>query len=267
MNKTTLIGISVGLIAVLVGFSIEAGPNFGMLFSVSSLLIVLGATAGATILSFGMTEIKQLGTLMKKIFREDKQDYLELVRLMEDFAMKARREGLLALENEIDTVDDEFIKKGLRSLIDGVEYDVIEETMAAEIESMEERHARGAKIFEAAAGYCPTMGIMGTVMHMLVIMKELNDPGSLGPKISAAFTATLYGVAFANLFFFPFSEKLKGKSKEEVLYKTMAMEGVLSIQKGINPFILREKLIVFLPAYARGTTEEETIKGGVANEA
>jgi len=267
MNKTTLIGILIGMVGAIGGFLMD-GAHLFLLWSTSSLVIVLGSTIGATILSFGMSEIKHIGKLFKKIFQEDNNDYFELIKQLEDYSMRARREGLLALENDIDSVEDPFIRKGLRSLVDGMEYEMIGEMMEQEISAMEERHSRGAKIFEAAAGYCPTMGIMGTVMHMLVIMTELSDPGSLGPKISAAFTATLYGVFFANMFFFPFAEKLKGKSKDEVLYKTIAMEGILSIQKGVNPTVLREVLMVFLPLHMRKQEEEyESGRAGVANEA
>jgi chemotaxis protein MotA len=256
MDLTSLIGIVVSIIAVVVGFMLEGG-QLGFLFSPSSLILVLGATAGATVLSVTVKEVKTIPKLVTKIFNNKPIDFIKLIDLMENLASKARREGLLSLEQEIEQIDDKFIVRGLRSAIDGVDQSVIGEMLEYDISAMESRHQRGAKVFEAAGGYCPTIGIMGTVMHMILIMRELDHPESLGPKISAAFSATLYGVAFANLFFFPFAEKLKGKSKEEVLYHTIALEGIVGVQQGMNPVALREKLLVFLPEGARNAGGEK----------
>ncbi len=245
MDLASLIGIAIALAAAAFGFFYDGG-NLSLLWSASSFVLVLGGTIGAVTLSLPMKELKNVPKLFKKLFAEQKMDYLGLVNQMEELAGKARREGLLSLEQEIEQVDNKFIARGLRSAIDGVDQSVIGEMLEYDISAMESRHQRGAKIFENAGGYCPTIGIMGTVMHMVVIMTHLNEPHSLGPSISAAFLATLYGVAFANLFFFPFAEKLKAKSKDESLYLTIALEGIIGVQQGMNPVALREKLLVFL---------------------
>lgn len=245
MDLASLIGIAIALAAAAFGFFYDGG-NLSLLWSASSFVLVLGGTIGAVTLSLPMKELKNVPKLFKKLFTEQRMDYLGLVNQMEELAGKARREGLLSLEQEIEQVDNKFIARGLRSAIDGVDQSVIGEMLEYDISAMESRHQRGAKIFENAGGYCPTIGIMGTVMHMVVIMTHLNEPHSLGPSISAAFLATLYGVAFANLFFFPFAEKLKAKSKDESLYLTIALEGIIGVQQGMNPVALREKLLVFL---------------------
>ncbi|ERI07528.1 motility protein A [Aneurinibacillus aneurinilyticus] len=245
MDLASLIGIAIALAAAAFGFFYDGGTPT-LLWSASSFVLVLGGTIGAVTLSLPMKELKNVPKLFKKLFTEQKMDYLGLVNQMEELAGKARREGLLSLEQEIEQVDNKFIARGLRSAIDGVDQSVIGEMLEYDISAMESRHQRGAKIFENAGGYCPTIGIMGTVMHMVVIMTHLNEPHSLGPSISAAFLATLYGVAFANLFFFPFAEKLKAKSKDESLYLTIALEGIIGVQQGMNPVALREKLLVFL---------------------
>ncbi|BAU29908.1 chemotaxis protein MotA [Aneurinibacillus soli] len=253
MDLASIAGILIALVAVIFGFTHEGG-SLSLLWSVSSFVLVIGATIGAVTLSVSMTEMKNIPKLLKKLFNEQKMDYVSLVNQMEDLAGKARREGLLSLEQEIEQIQNPFISRGLRSAIDGVDQSVIGEMLEYDISAMEARHARGAKVFENAGGYAPTIGIMGTVMHMVVIMTHLNEPGSLGPMISAAFLATLYGVAFANLLFFPFAEKLKGKSKDEVLYLTIALEGIIGVQQGMNPVALREKLLVFLSEGARNIT-------------
>ncbi|WCK54979.1 MotA/TolQ/ExbB proton channel family protein [Aneurinibacillus sp. Ricciae_BoGa-3] len=255
MDKTSLIGIVVSIIAVAFGF-MYGGGTLALLWSPESFVLVLGATAGAVILSFTMKEVKTIPKLFKKLFNDKPMDFMGLIDMMENLAGKARREGLLSLENEIEQIDNVFIARGMRSAVDGVDQTVIGEMLEFDISAMEARHQRGAKVFEAAGGYCPTIGIMGTVMHMVIIMTELSHPEALGPKISAAFLATLYGVAFANLFFFPFAEKLKGKSKEESLYLTIALEGIIGVQQGMNPVALREKLLVFLPEGVRNAGGE-----------
>ncbi|GEN35907.1 motility protein A [Aneurinibacillus danicus] len=245
MDLASLIGIAVALAAAAFGFFYDGGQT-NLLWSPASFVLVLGGTAGAVILSLPMQDLKNIPKLFKKLFTEQKMDYMGLINQMEQLAGKARREGLLSLEQEIEQIDNKFISRGLRSAIDGVDQSIIGEMLEYDISAMESRHQRGAKTFENAGGYCPTIGIMGTVMHMVVIMTHLNEPETLGPSISAAFLATLYGVAFANLFFFPFAEKLKAKSRDEVLYLTIALEGIIGVQQGMNPVALREKLLVFL---------------------
>jgi chemotaxis protein MotA len=252
MDLASLIGIGVALAAAAFGFFYDGG-KINLLWSAASFVLVLGGTAGAVILSLPMNDVKIIPKLFKKLFTEQKMDYMGLINQMEELAGKARREGLLSLEQEIEQVNNPFISRGLRSAIDGVDQSVIGEMLEYDISAMESRHQRGAKIFENAGGYCPTIGIMGTVMHMVLIMTHLDQPESLGPSISAAFLATLYGVAFANLFFFPFAEKLKAKSRDEVLYLTIALEGIIGVQQGMNPVALREKLLVFLSEAHRNT--------------
>ncbi|WP_027416546.1 motility protein A [Aneurinibacillus terranovensis] len=263
MDKASVIGIVVSMIAVGFGF-LYGGGTLALLWSPESFVLVLGATIGAVILSFSMKEIKTIPKLFKKIFNNKSFDFIELIDLMENLAGKARREGLLSLENEIEQIDNAFIARGMRSAVDGVDQTVIGEMLEYDISAMESRHARGIKVFESAGGYSPTIGIMGTVMHMVIIMTELSHPELLGPKISNAFLATLYGVGLANLFFFPFAEKLKGKSREETLYLTIALEGIIGVQQGMNPVALREKLLVFLPEGARNAGGESV---GVQKEA
>lgn len=260
MDLATIIGLAIGLGGPILGYMIEGGHLIALL-SITSTLIVLGATAGAIIVSFSLKELKELPSLLRIIFTELDLKYEELIEKISELASVARKEGILALEPMTQNLDNTFLANGVMMVVDGLDREAIKSIMEAELNAVSERHQRRAKIFESAGGYCPTMGIMGTVMSMIAIMGELDDPGALGPKIGMAFTATLYGVLFANIAFFPMAEKLKGKSYRELLYMEMCMEGVLSIQAGDGPKVIEEKLAVFVNLAKRKTEDKETSDG------
>jgi len=244
MDLATLLGLIIALVGTIGGYLHEGGEMIG-LFSVSSFMIVLGATVGAVFISFPMTELKEIPKLIKLIITDKDTDYGSLIAKITDLANIARKDGILALEPLTREINNKFLASGILMVVDGMDKEATKSIMEAEINAIQERHARRAKIFEAAGGYCPTMGIMGTVMSMISVLKDLNEPSTLGPKIAMAFTATLYGVGFANVLFLPFAEKLKSKSSAEMVYMEICMEGVLSIQAGESPKIISEKLAVF----------------------
>ncbi|MCR4441834.1 MAG: flagellar motor protein [Peptococcaceae bacterium] len=259
MDIATLLGISIALIGVIGGYLYEGGALLG-LFSVASALIVLGATIGAVFISLPLSEIKEIPKLIKLVLTEKDYDYNALIKKITELAHTARKEGILALESLTQEIDYRFLANGIMMVVDGMDKEATKSIMEAEISSVQERHFRRAKIFDIAGGYCPTMGIMGTVMSMISVLKELNEPAALGPKIAMAFTATLYGVGFANVLFFPIAEKLKAKSHAEMVYMEICMEGVLSIQAGESPKIISEKLLVFINQGKREEEETETKK-------
>jgi chemotaxis protein MotA len=164
---------------------------------------------------------------------------------------KARREGLLALEEESKKIDDSFLKKGVMLVVDGVDPAQVRKILELEIEHMQERHAQGSGFMNAAGGFAPTMGIIGTVMGLVNVLKELDDPGKLGESIAAAFLATLWGILSANLIWIPLANKLKVKSEEEAAYRHLLLEGILALQSGENPRLVKEKLSAFLAPAAR----------------
>lgn len=245
MDKATLIGLIVGLGGTLGGYMVEGG-HLSALWGLPSFLIVVGATVGAVAISMSFEELKQIPSLVKLVLMESKLEYDSLIAKISELAAVARKDGILALEPMISQLDNRFLASGILMVVDGMDKDACKSIMEYEINAVSERHTRRAKIFELAGGFCPTMGIMGTVMSMISIMGELDKPDTLGPKIGMAFTATLYGVLLANLFFFPMSEKLKGRSHCELISMEMCMEGVLSIQAGESPKIIEEKLAVFV---------------------
>jgi chemotaxis protein MotA len=173
-----------------------------------------------------------------------------------DMAGKARRDGLLALEEETKEVTDDFLKKGLMLVVDGVDPSQVRTILHTEIEQMKERHAFGAGLINGAGGFAPTFGIIGTVMGLIHVLGQLDDPSSLGHSIAAAFMATLWGLISANVFFLPIGGKLVTKTEEEVAYRELLIEGILGIQAGENPRMLREKLNAYLPPKDRQDEDE-----------
>jgi chemotaxis protein MotA len=228
VKAITAIGIG-GTIGILLFAVIMEGGQPMAFINIPSILIVFGGTFGATIAS---TKASMMGTAAKtaKLALTGVEiDHAAGSKQMVKLAEKARKEGLLALENDLSELDDEYTKKGLQLV----------------------RHAHNANFWATAGGFAPTLGILGTVMSLVHVLEHLDNPGSLGHSISGAFIATLYGVGSANLIFLPFSNKLKEISSAEVDYRTMQLEGILSIQAGDNPRLLAEKLETFIPPEER----------------
>lgn len=241
MDLSTILGLVVGLGFLVLGY-IEEGGSMGALLQLSAALIVFGGTMGAVITSFPLEDLKKVPQWFKIAFTSKPfgidQAYETLIR----FAEKARREGLLSLEQELETVDDRFTKQGMQLVIDGTDPEITREILESNITVLEKRHKVGISVFEAAGGYAPTMGIIGTVMGLVQVLGNMSDPTSLSSSIASAFLATLYGIGSANLVWLPIATKLKQKDKAEVGAMEMVLDGILSIQAGENPSILKEKL-------------------------
>jgi chemotaxis protein MotA len=172
-------------------------------------------------------------------------------------AEKARREGLLSLEEETQTLSDPFLRKGISLVVDGTDPELVKDILESDLDAMEARHSRQAGLYMTMGGFAPTLGIIGTVMGLVHVLENLSDPGTLGPAISSAFIATFYGVSSANLVFLPIGNKLKRISHDEVHARTMLIEGVISIQAGDNPRVVEEKLRTFLDPAERALLSGE----------
>lgn len=245
MDLATSLGLGLAVISLGASVVIEGG-HLGSLFSVPASVIVFGGTIGATVIGFSIQELKNVPTLFRIGFMGKDIDALNMIRILVRFAEKARREGLLALEEDLGSVDNDFLKKGMQLVIDGTDAELVRNILETELTFIQERHDKGAAIFEAAGGFAPTMGIIGTVMGLVHVLGNLNDTDSLGPAIATAFIATLYGVASANVLFLPLAAKLKNRSANEILVYEVTLEGILSVQSGDNPRIVEEKLKAFL---------------------
>lgn len=245
MDITTVIGLVLGVMSLLGGFMAEGG-HASSLLSPTAALIVFGGTFGAVALATPMEQLKELGKTLKIAFTFKPKDPMETINELVSLATTARREGILALEEKIETYDDEFFKNGIRLVVDGVDPDLVRSMLETELHFIEQRHEKGAQPLDQAGGFAPTMGIIGTVMGLVHVLGNLSNVDTLGPQIATAFIATLYGVASANVIYLPLATKLKNRSKQEVLIRELMIEGILSIQAGENPNILAQKLKAFL---------------------
>jgi chemotaxis protein MotA len=252
MKQTTAVGIGGAFALLLVAVMMEGG-NPASFINIPAFVIVVGGTFCALLASVSMSEAMAVPKLAIFAFTGGTAvDRPAAARQMVSLAEKARREGLLALEAQLDEVEDPFTRKGVALIVDGTDSTVVETILRSEIDGMAMRHAKNAKLFSTLGGFAPTLGILGTVMSLVHVLENLSNPGALGHSIAGAFIATLYGVGSANLIFLPIANRLKGMSEVEVLYREMILEGVLALQAGDNPSMLAERLDTFLEPAERG---------------
>jgi chemotaxis protein MotA len=266
MKASAAIGLGIAFAMLALG-DIMGGGSPLHLFNLSAALVVLGGTLGATIASTSVEQFKLVPGLYKKALMGGPPDYrAELDRIVA-FAEKARREGLLALDAEVGQIEDPFLRKGMQLVVDGTDPEIVREILEAELEGMAARHKAGADPFKQAGGFAPTIGILGTTMHLVLILKSLDSPETLGPMIAAAFIATLYGIGSANVVFYPIANRLGVLSREEQQIRTMIIEGVMAVQAGENPRIISDRLMTFLPPAARNDDKGSSDDGPALAEA
>jgi chemotaxis protein MotA len=260
MDLASVIGIVLALGAIF-GSMIMEGGNPAALLHPGPMLLVFGGTIGVTMIGYTMKDVTGLAKVVLKAYMPGPPPETgETIAQMVSFADKARRDGLLALEEEAKNIEDPFLKRGIQMAIDGTDPEVVRDVMETEVAAIKERHKVGAKFFADMGAFAPTLGIIGTVLGLVHMLENLSDPSSMGPLIAAAFIATLWGVMSANVFFLPISNKLKRASTEEVAFKELVLEGVLSIQAGSNPRAVAEKLKSFLPPKEREEIDESERK-------
>jgi chemotaxis protein MotA len=258
LDKTSLVGIILGFLAVGVGMVMK-GVNLSALLNPAAFLIIILGTIAAVSIAFPANELKKIPQLFKIIFSsQDNIKKTELIDMFSEWAQVARREGILVLEGRLHEIDDPFLKNGMLLAIDGKTPDYIRDVLLAEIDSMEERHETGAQIFTQAGTYAPTLGVLGAVIGLVAALGDMTDTEVLGNAISAAFIATLFGIFTGYVLWHPFANKLKRKTKQEVQMKYMMIEGILSIIEGEAPKEIEQKLSSFLPSQERQVYLEES---------
>jgi chemotaxis protein MotA len=260
VDPSTIIGILLGLGLMIGAFILEGGHPEGLLV-LTAAMIVLGGTAGAVLTAFPLSAFLKLPTYFLLSIRGRPDHGPEVVDRFVELAEKARREGLLALEADAQTLPDPFMRKGMMLAVDGTDPELVQSIMEAEIDAMAERHEIGIQMMEAMGGFAPTMGVLGTVMGLVHVLGNLSEPEKLGPAIAVAFVATLYGVALANVICLPVATKLKTFSKLEQHERYLVMHGVLAVQAGDNPRIVRDKLEALLPPSKRGKGDGDGAAG------
>ncbi len=259
MKFGTGIGIAISFVGIALGATME-GANVMVVINIPAILIVLVGTLGASIAACGLEVHMRLPQLFKKAIMPDDLDLVGRVNEIVGYAEKARRDGLLALDEAVKEIDDPFTQKGIQLVVDGTDPDLVAAVLDAENEAMRKRHAAGRAPFMQAGALAPTMGIVGTVFGLVNVMNNLNQPSTLGPLIAAAFLATLIAVGAANMVFFPMANRLKELSEAEMHFREMTLEGVLAIQAGDNPRVVAEKLMAYVPPGDRPSEEEQMAK-------
>ena len=262
MDIATIIGVLLGFIAIFVGMVLK-GASLSVLVNPAAFLIIIAGTIAAVTTAFPMSELKRIPKLFKILFTEQTLTKPEeLIKTFSEWAVIARKEGLLALESIADQVDNQFLKNGLNLAVEGQSADYIRDILSEEIDAMEERHLSGAAIFSQAGTYAPTLGVLGAVVGLIAALGDLTDIEKLGHAISAAFVATLLGIFTGYVLWHPFANKLKRKSQKEVRIKEMMIEGILSIIEGEAPRTIEQKLTSYLPAEDR----KKWLEGGVKQD-
>jgi chemotaxis protein MotA len=259
MDLGTIIGI-IGTLAALV-FAVESGSGslLGIMDLPSFILVIVGSYF-ALMIAYSLQDALGIFSLFAKTFKIPSFDEQGMIQKLMAFSEKARREGLLALEDELEDLDDEFMKKGLRLMVDGTDAAVIRDLMELELSQMQARHVHKIGLVNMWVVLSPGLGMLGTVVGLVNMLSNLEDKASIGPNMALALITTLYGSVFANQVFAPFSSKLQLQDARETMVREMVIEGVLSIQAGENTRILAQKLLAYLDPVTRSTLEAELIK-------
>ncbi len=256
MDLASLIGTLLGVTSV-VGGQILEGGHIGQIMQGTAALIVLGGTFGAMLVSFPTNDIKKAISMLPVIYQNVDLDVRPLIDEIIRIATIARKEGVLAVEGQRESITNPLFKKSIKYVVDGFEPNTVKEIIDTEIYLAFEEEEAAGKVFEGAGGYSPTIGIIGAVLGLIHVMSQLNDPSKLGEGIAVAFVATVYGVGAANLILIPWGTKLKRKAAQRMMAKEVVKLGVVGIQEGLNPHFLQEKLEVFVEEHLRRTDDKK----------
>ena len=267
MEKGTLIGLILAVVFVL--FTMISATDFNILVAIGSFVnapsfvLVVGGAFASTMIAVKFDTFRTSMRAGRIVFRPPSLDPAKAIGQIVGLANTARKEGVLALEDSATSMDDEFLKKGIMLIVDGTDPELVKGIMETELAYIEERHGTIAGTYDSMAGFAPAWGMCGTLIALIVMLNDL-DGDTLGPNMALALITTLYGMMVAQIWATPFANKLKQVSKEEMLLKTVLIEGMLSIQAGENPRIIEEKLKSFLSPATRGNLNEDQGPGVVA---
>lgn len=245
IDLATIVGYTGALISIYLGLVLAHG-TLHHIAEAAAFFVAFGGSFFATMIQVSVKEMMGLPKVLKNIFVMKHEDPKALIQQMTSYAEIARRSGILALEGVLKDIRDPFLAKALRLAADGTSPDVMRQMLTIELDAMKERYNDGKKIFDALATYAPAFGMLGTIMHLVLVLSSLSDPSSIGPMMANALLSTFYGVLGCYFVYTPIAKKLERRSKEEVLQKQIIMQGTMSIQSGDSPRLLNEKLKMFL---------------------
>lgn len=265
----TVIGIIVGLAMMIWGMAMVSITEYSigqlkLFWDISSVIITIGGSFCALLIAYPLKTFKRLSKIIVQSFKESEKSAPDIISQFTSLSRKARREGLLSLEDEISSIEDDFLKKGLQMVVDGIEPETIREIMDLEISEMERRHKEGIEMLKTWGGYAPAFGMAGTLIGLIQMLANLSDSSQIASGMAKALITTFYGSLMAYLIFNPMAANLTLKSEQEVAIRDMMLEGILSIQSGVNPRIIEEKLISYLSPEERKKHTVSAAAEGVA---
>lgn len=264
MDISTLVGLLIGTV-LLAWAMVQNGSLFDFL-SPAALAVVFGGTLAATLVNYPLPRLLAAMRGVRHAFTDHAIDLRHLSQLIIGYAKRARREGLLALDEEAEDAPDPFLRKGLDLLVDGTDPAMVRTILENDLNALEERHKQGAALFESMAQFAPAFGLVGTLIGLVKMLRGMEDPSRIGPGLAVALLTTLYGALLANLLFLPMAGKLRIRSGEELLRKEVMLEGLLAIQAGDGPAILTERLSAFLSPGERQQQDQGAAGGRLIAE-
>lgn len=269
----TAIGIVLGFLMMIWAMAMVTITEYNvgqlkLFWDISSIIITIGGSLCAMLVNYPIHQFRKLTKIIIQSFKENEKSGIDIINQFIDLSRKARREGLLSLEDEISGISDDFLKKGLQMVVDGIEPETIQDIMDLEIGEMERRHGEGVDMLKAWGAYAPAFGMAGTLIGLIQMLGNLNDSSQIASGMSKALITTLYGSLMANIIFNPMAANLALKSQQEVSVREMMLEGILAIQSGVNPRIVEEKLISYLSPeerqkYSQGPSTGEGVSENV----
>ena len=255
MDIGTVGGLLLAIVAIAMSVVLGGGDPTALI-NFPSMMVVVGGTVGAIVVGFPLAMTTKVHTIILKAFFAKPSDVGEIIRDMVRFAEVARREGILALEGLIEEMKEPFIVRGVKMAVDGTDPELIKEIMDTELEALMDRHGQAKGILDAVGKYAPAFGMIGTLLGLIFMLQNMDDPAAIGPGMAVALITTLYGAIVANVATGPLADKLSARDTEEVLTKTVIIAGVMSIQSGDNPRVVESKLVTYLPPSKRIAFEE-----------
>ncbi len=252
---SSLVGLLIGFF--LVFYAIFSGGDLLSFWDFDSVLITIGGTLGATIAAYPWSTLKNIPKVLRSLRPKNTLEPEAIIGVLVGYAEKARREGLLALEDDIESMGEPFLQKGIQLIVDGTDPELVRSILETELSFIEDRHSANAGVFDTMAALAPGFGMLGTLIGLIQMLRNIDDPSSIGPGMAVALVTTFYGSLISNLICQPIASKLRSNSRSEVLLKEVMIEGVLSIQAGENPRIVEEKLKAFLAASRKAVSRPQ----------
>lgn len=259
MDIATIVGIISGIGLIFVSITMNSGLE--LFVNVPSIMIVVGGTVASTLIAYPLNEVLMVLSLLRRIFFHKRSDARALIKQLVETSLQARTGGVLSIENQLGTIKNEYLRKGLQLLVDGMSEGGILNMLKIEAVNTRKRHQTGWEIFAEMGKYAPAFGMVGTLIGLIQMLANLDDPSTIGPRMAVAMITTFYGSIMANLFFIPMSVKLKRRSQEETILMSLIMEGLKSIRSGENPKLMEDKLNKFLSSEEQKKIEKSLSSG------